>query len=253
MRDLKFLLVRGIVSLCAFPTVLFGQYFLFQAPSGTEPVKIHFSTPAGDQNTLAQPASNDPGITVVLNASVLSGPDAQAASTGLLSLFAKTRTTPIDIVSLTTGQEPQTITAATRQQFVAGMKTISSAAAARSDSPPISFETLLTYLQTFPTSSASWRQVIFVGAEPAVSPALREYTYGILLRTLAARRIRLSHYRPHALTETAQSEPAAWTLRAGRQPEVPFLTRILRPVLTYPRRPGLRRRLRAGRLPPAFV
>ncbi len=210
MRDLKFLLVRGIVSLCAFPTFLFGQFLLFQSPAGTEIAKIHFSTPAGDQDTLAQPASNDPGITVVLNSSVLSGPDAQAANTGLLSFFAKPRTTPLDIVSLTTGQEPQTITAATRQQFVAGMKTLSSAAVAQVDSLPISFNTLLTYLQTFPTSSASWKQVIFVGAEPAVPPALREYSYGILLRTLATRRIRLSHYRPHALTDTASSEPPAW-------------------------------------------
>jgi tetratricopeptide (TPR) repeat protein len=206
MSRLKPLLLSALSLLLLQPTSLVGQFLVFHAPGGTEVTPLRFSTPAEDNDALLQPASFDLEVTVILNPLLLNGPDVQALNTGLLSFFPKTGATPLNLVSLGAGEEHLALNAATRQQFLTIMKALS--AAAHPDAAPVSFTALLDYLRSVPTSGSAWKQAIFAGPEPAVPAALRDYAYGILVRTLAERRIRLSHYRLRDLTTPSDSPEA---------------------------------------------
>ena len=92
--------------------------------------------------------------------------------------------------------------AATRAQLTSAVRSL--AAAAGPDPPRNSFDELLQALRTL--SSEQWKQVIYLGGEPAVAPEARDYAYGLLLRTLTGGRILFSHADPISAEVPAWAE-----------------------------------------------
>jgi Tfp pilus assembly protein PilF len=210
MRFAKLFLAPGVLLVHA--TVLPGQYLLFQSQSGADGVKVHLSAPAGDSEAQTQPASFDSVPTVILNPTVLQTPDIKDLTTALLSFFPKAGAATLDLSPLLPGQHPQPTTVSTRQQFLAAMKTLG--AGAQPDAAPISFAALVDYLTDLPASNPTWKQIVFTGPEPSVPAELREYSYGLLARVLASRRIRLLHFLTSEAAQSAWGE--ALTATGGK-------------------------------------
>ena len=178
-----------------------GQSLLLKAPGTEPPPSVQFTTPAGSQTAAAQLAAVDAARTIVFDASVLDGPQAKTWSTGLAALFTKNRKLSFDFVALAAGADPRVASATSRLQVTSGLKTL--AAGADAGVGPLPFAALLGYVRTVAAPASGWKQVLYVGAEPALPAELREYAYGLLLRTLLERHIRFSHCYPEGTAEPA--------------------------------------------------
>jgi hypothetical protein len=191
----------GVLLLHAATQITHGQSLLLKAPGTEPPPSVQFTTPAGSQTAAAQLAVVDAARTIVFDASVLDGPQAKTWSTGLAALFTKNRKLSFDFVALAAGADPRMASATSRLQVTSGLKTL--AAGADAGVGPLTFAALLGYVRTVAAPASGWKQVLYVGAEPALPAELREYAYGLLLRTLLERHIRFSQCYPEGTAEPA--------------------------------------------------
>jgi tetratricopeptide (TPR) repeat protein len=178
-----------------------GQSLILKWP-GTEPApSVQITTPVASESVAAQPVTLDPGFTIVFDAAVLDGPQQKGWSAGLAALYTKNRKPSFDFVALAPGAEPRAASATSRQQVTTALKSL--AAPAGAAEVPLRFETLLAYVRSVGGPAAGWKQVLYAGPEPPLAPELREYAYGLLLRTLMERHIRFSHSYPEGAAEPA--------------------------------------------------
>ena len=192
------------------------------------PPIVQFTTPAGSQEAAPQPATIDAALSVVFDDFVFDGPQARTLSAGLAALFGKGRKDSMEFVALAPGAVPRVRTASSRQQVSMALKSL--AAGAGSSDAPLPFAALLAYLRSVAAPASGWKQVLFVGPEPPLPPELREYAYGLLLRTLLERHIRFSQSYPEGTAEptwapvlraaagdVAPSIPAGFGSTSGQQ------------------------------------
>ena len=158
------------------------------------PPIVEFDTPAGSRDAASQPAEIDAALSVVFDDAVLDGPGARTWSAGLTALFTRGRKYSLELVALAPGAAPRVGTAGSRLQMTTAMKSL--VAGADSAGSPLPFAVLLAYVRSVEAPASGWKQVLYVGPEPALPPDLREYAYGLLLRTLLERHIRFSHCYP---------------------------------------------------------
>ena len=120
---------------------------------------------------------------------------------GLAALYARKRNLALVLVALAPGAQPRAASTTSRQQVAGAIKSLAAGAAA--GGAPLTFAALLGYLRSVAAPAGGWRQVLYVGPEPPLAPELREYAYGLLLRTLLQRHIRFSHGYPEGTAEPA--------------------------------------------------
>ncbi len=111
-----------------------------------------------------------------------------ASASGLAEIFGKNRKARIEVAVVSSPVEARTVS--TRSELNAAVRTLS---AGREEAQAVSFDELLACLRSIPVSPGEWRQVVYAGAEPAVSAEGRDYAMALLARTLAEKRLRLSH------------------------------------------------------------
>ncbi len=177
---------KYLAVLSLLPAAALAQSLLLRVPAPDSPPEVRWRDKSGNQTSTAQPASLSNETTVLIDGPALAAPGLSAALGKLLT--ARGRRT-IQLIALIPGQETRSIEAATRLQLSAAIRNL--VASAARDAQPASFDSLLLALESLP--SDQWKQVVYIGLEPALAPELRDYAYGRLLRTLATRRILLSH------------------------------------------------------------
>jgi tetratricopeptide (TPR) repeat protein len=195
-----------------------GQSLLLKLPGLEPPPGVQFTTPAASQSVVSQaadsqsapePVAFDAALTMVFDAGVLDTPQAKTWGAGLAALFTRNRKLSFEFVALAPGAEPHVELANSRQQVTAAMKSLASGAGtgagtgATGGSGPLPFAALLAFVRSVPAPATGWSQVLYVGPEPPLASELREYAYGLLLRTLLERHIRFSHCYPQGTAEPA--------------------------------------------------
>jgi hypothetical protein len=143
----------------------------------------------------------DAALTIVFDAGVLESSQAKTWGAGLAALFTRNRKSSLDFVALAPDAEPRLASAASRQQTTTALKSLAAGVSAG----PVPFAALLAYVRSVAPLENGWKQVLYVGPEPPLASELREYAYGLLLRTLAERHIRFSHCYPEGTAEPAWS------------------------------------------------
>ena len=178
-----------------------GQSLLLQVPGTETPPHVQFMAPAASQDVSPQLTTVDAAVTIVFDASVLDGPQGKSWSAGLAALYGRNRNLALDLVALAPGAQPRAASITSRQQVAGAIKSLAAGAAAGGE--PLTFAALLGYVRSVSAPGSGWRQVLYVGPEPPLAPELREYAYGLLLRTLLQRHIRFSHGYPEGTAEPA--------------------------------------------------
>ncbi len=185
-----------VVLLLLLPATVLAQSVLIHVSAEGSAPEVRIQTQTRIDTTSVQPATVSPVITVLIDGAALATGSLNAS---LVKLAVPRRRTAMELIALLPGDQMRTATAATRLQLTAAIRSL--AASAGHEPQPASFAALLQSLRSLPTDR--WKQVIYIGNEPAIAPDLRDYAYGVLLRTLAGGRIRLSHAYPGDAGEPA--------------------------------------------------
>ncbi|MBS1854701.1 MAG: hypothetical protein JST11_05000 [Acidobacteria bacterium] len=183
--------------------VALAQSLLVPGTAGSTP-EVRFETPSGSRPGEVQPAVLEPGVTVLIDSPAL---DSKGLTNSLSKLLTAGSKGGLQLVALMPSGETRRAHAATRVQLTAAVRSM--AAAAGPDATPAVFDAFLQGLRTL--SSESWKQVIYLGAEPAAAPQARDYAYALLLRAIGAGHILLFHADPMSAEVPAWAE----TLRAA--------------------------------------
>jgi tetratricopeptide (TPR) repeat protein len=184
-----------VIVLSLLQATTLAQSLLLRAPADGPLPEVRFDSPTGTATAATQPTTLSPTITVLIDAPLLS---TSALRASLARLLVPNKHMVLELVALLP-TEARSVTASTRLQLNAAIRNLASLAGP--DAPSATFAALLGGLRSLPTEQ--WKQVIYIGPEPAIAPDLRDYAYGLLLRTAANGRIRLSHVYPAGAGEPA--------------------------------------------------
>ncbi len=190
---------RLAIALVLFQAIAAAQWLPVRAPSEAGRPQVTFATPAETQTVGTQLAAITPKITVLIDAPLLNG---SGTGNSLSKLIGARKGAGIELAAIVPTGEMRSVPVTTRAQLTAALRTL--AAEAGTEPPSTSFSALLKALRSL--DGQAWNSVIYMGPEPVVDPASRDYAFGLLLRTCAEKRIRLSH------ANTGEGTEPAWSL-----------------------------------------